>query len=483
MITVQMDKKITSLFVSEQGERIYNSAVSVIEENGMSDMISRGVLVGLSGGADSVMLLCFLIEYRRRSVAFDIAALHVNHSIRGEEADSDELFSKKLCEELGIEFISRRIDVPSLSKELGLGIEECARRVRYSEFEKIIESRNEISSIAVAHNSDDNMETVLLNILRGAGTRGASGIPPVRDNIFRPLLRISKADIIAALESVSIPYVIDSSNLDSDYKRNYVRNQIVPKIKKICDNPQESFSRLSSNLRSDENFIDSVADDFLSASSVIKNVDLKELHRAVLVRVLRKMADTPLSFECVEKLTELISCDNFSYSLTGGKTFICERGVCKILNNVSATEYNYRYNISAGKTSLAEYNSDIFLTNAPIDKTSLNVYKFSIQANLSSAIIVGELFLRPRIDGDTVFYGGMTRKLKKLFNDRKIPLSLRAAIPILCDEKGVVWVPGFGVRDDGAPKGKGKSLFVTLAVGRDSQSNSLRFYTGNEFRT
>ncbi|MBO5102130.1 MAG: tRNA lysidine(34) synthetase TilS, partial [Clostridia bacterium] len=166
-----MDKKILSLFATAPGKDIYSVAVSSIEEYGMEKMIKKGVLVGLSGGADSVMLLCFLIEYRRRTADFPILAVHINHSIRGESADRDEAFAKRMCASLGVEFISEKIDVPSIAKENGLGIEECARNVRYQEFQNIIQGRNDIGSISVAHNADDNLETVIFNIFRGTGLR------------------------------------------------------------------------------------------------------------------------------------------------------------------------------------------------------------------------------------------------------------------------------------------------------------------------
>ena len=483
MITAQMDNKISALFSAERGNMIYNSAVSLIEEYGMRSLISRGVLIGLSGGADSVMLLCFLIEYRRRNFDFPLAALHVNHSIRGAEADSDERFSCELCRAAGVEYISRKVDVPKIAKEMGVGTEECARNLRYFEFTAIISGRNDISSIAVAHNSDDNMETVLLNILRGAGTRGASGIPPVRDNIFRPLLRVSKADITAALAAAKIDYVTDSTNLLSDYKRNYIRNEIAPKIREISERPEDAFARFSSNLRYDEEFFNELSDSFLDEHPLPKNTELLSLHRAVRARVLRKMASIPLSTDSVLKISSLLLENNFSYSLRGEKTFVCEYGICRIEDSAKREEYKYRCKISMGKNSISEYDSDFFLSDTPIDKSSLNVYKISIQANLSSAIIVGGLFLRPKIDGDSVFYGGITHKLKKLFNDRKIPPSLRAAIPILCDDRGVVWVPGFGVRDDGVPIDKRKNLFATLAVGNSGEFSLPRFYTGSEFRS
>ena len=164
-----MDRNnLQDLFKSEIGRRIYDSAVLAIERYSMADAIRRGVLIGLSGGADSVMLLLVLLEYRRRGAYFPILAVHINHGIRGDEALRDEEFSKQLSKELGVEFLSVSLDVPKMAKVAGVGIEEAARNARYSEFEKIISGRNDVSTICVAHNATDNVETVLMNIFRGS---------------------------------------------------------------------------------------------------------------------------------------------------------------------------------------------------------------------------------------------------------------------------------------------------------------------------
>ena len=126
-------------------------------------------------------------------------------------------------------------------------------------------------------------------------------------------------------------------------------------------------------------------------------------------------------------------------------------------------------------------NADFVISNEKVDKSYLNIYKISIQANLSSAIISGSLYLRPKKDGDTVYYGGMTHKLKKLFCDSKIPPSKRSLIPILCDDKGVVWVPGFGVRDDGVKDEDKKDVFVLLGIKSDGRDED-RLFSASEFR-
>ncbi len=453
----------------------------------MQEFIESGTLIGLSGGADSVMLLCFLLEYRRRSgLDFTIAASHINHGIRGEEADCDEAFCKTICDSLGVELIIDRYSIPTLARQSGLSIEESARITRYSVFNRIIFGRDDIGCVAVAHNMSDSVETVIFNILRGSGSRGASGIRPVRDEIIRPLIKLSKGEIEAASDEFGIPYVTDNTNLSSDYTRNYIRHEIIPSFERVTPDPERMIARFADNMRSDDDFINQFVDDFLLNHLVVRNCDLRALHNSVYIRVLSRMAEksgASLSYRIASDIRSLLYKDNFSYSLIGKASFVCERGECKISRD-TGEGVDFCFAVGEGVTDLSPLNAIFVILGEENKKTYLNVYKNSIQANLSSAIIKGSLYLRPKKDGDTVYYGGMTHKIKKLFSDAKIPRSKRRLIPILCDDDGVVWVPGFGVRDDGVPKDQRDDMFVLLAINTDGDpEGESRLYSGSEFRT
>lgn len=477
--------KIKDIFSTDSGRAVYESAVRAISDFGMCALIESGVLVGFSGGPDSVMLLLFLLEYRRRVKDFPIVCVHVNHSIRGDEAKRDENFSRLFSESLGVEFISSTYDVPAIAKDSGKGLEETARDVRYSCFVDIIQGRNDISAIAVAHNATDNLETVLLNIMRGAGARGAAGIPPVRANVIRPLIYVPKDDIVSLLDSCGIGYVIDSTNSSFEYSRNRIRNKIIPELKEINSSPENMATRLSRNLRRDDEYITTVALEFLSefVGMRVLREKLISLHISVFSRVVAEMARAVgggVSEIQIEKIRSLILGDDFSYDISGGR-FVCERGVCRVLPK-NESLLSYEIEIFAGKNNLPDYEAELVISDEEITVSSLNVYNFSIQANLSSAIINGRLFLRPKSDGDTVFFGGHTRKLKKLFNDYNVPPSLRDNIPILCDSDGIVWVPGIGVRDDRQGAKSEKRIFAYLSVGLESDDNyNSRFHIPGEF--
>ena len=470
-----MVNKIRKLFASAEGKKIYATIEKAIFEHNMLEQMRRGVLVGFSGGADSVMLLSFLFEMRSRGESFPILACHINHMIRGDEADRDERFSAEFAKSLDIDFVSYHIDVPKMAEERSLGIEETARNARYSQFCDIIKGRNDIHNICVAHNATDNAETILLNIIRGAGTKGAAGIPPVRDNILRPLIYLSKKEITDALDNFGIDYVVDSTNFENDYSRNYIRNQVIAPLSAHFPNIENSFTRFARNLRCDEEYFLSVAEEILTFGKKIPKDKLTSLHKSILCRVLSRMAaeyDATLESVHFDKIAELLPGDDFEVSLPRGLRFVTERGMCYITDS-KTDSHDYCFPLENGENPIPEYNATMFLTEEKVNKTSLNVYKKSIQADISSAIIVGRLFVRPRENGDSVFYGGMTHKLKKLFNDRKIPKSKRDLIPILCDDRGVVYVPGFGARDD-SPTEK-KPLYFTVAL-HQGENNSNEFY-------
>lgn len=461
-----------SEFFKSYGKVIYNRAESTIDKYSMKKLLSGGVVLGFSGGADSLMCLLFLLEYRRRAdLDFPILAAHINHCIRGDESDRDEAFCRSVCRSLSVEMQSYKIDVPGLAKERGEGVEECARNVRYSVFNDIIQGRSDVNCICVAHNLGDLTETVILNMLRGGGSRGGAGIPPVRDNIVRPLIEISKSDIISSLSAYGIDFAIDSTNFSNEYKRNYIRNEIIPRLDCVGGDPERAIARFASNLRSDDDFIRSCALDFIKNNDIITNRGLASLHYSVFVRVISILAEregAKISAKIAVDIYSNLNKDNFSYSIIGAR-FVCERSECRIANDGNEPT-QYFAELSMGENYIPEIDLYITLSEKPFDKSYSNVYKKSIQAKVSSAIIRGKACVRPKKDGDTVFYGGMTRKLKKLFNDRKISAFERSVYPVVCDDLGVLAVPGFGVREEKDHRQDEDFLYLLFGYGtKESQ--------------
>lgn len=186
------------------------------------------VLVGVSGGADSVCLL-FVLRKLQEPLGISLEAVHVNHGLRGEEADNDERYVHSICDEWGIPCVTKHIDVKTAAAENRQSTEEAARILRYEAFDEIAGLHN-CNKIAVAHHSDDQAETILFQIFRGSGLKGLAGMEPVRGNIVRPLLCVSRNQIEKYLADNSVNYCTDSTNLTTDYSRNRLRNQLIPYI-------------------------------------------------------------------------------------------------------------------------------------------------------------------------------------------------------------------------------------------------------------
>lgn len=448
-----MVNRIKDLFESRDGKKVYATVRAYVDRCGMRDMLDGGVLLGLSGGADSVFLAAFMYEYRRvENPCLKVLCVHVNHGIRGAEADRDEAFSERLAYELGFDFEARHFDVPQLAREGSMGLEEAARNARYSAFADIIGGRNDISSIATAHNLTDNAETVTFNIARGSGAKGAMGIAPVKGNVIRPLLEIPKREIKSLLDKYSVEYVNDSTNDSIEYTRNYIRHEILPRMERINPKMEYAYGAFAATVREDDDFISTAIADVLrcARSQYVERERLASMHPAVFSRFISEFArynGAKSPERChILAIRELLTKNDFKYSF-GGLDFVCERGVCRFSQKKSVDNSDFKQILHSGENELCGYAGAFFLGEAG-NHCSSNVYKISIQADLSSAIINGGLYVRFKRDGDAYHYGGMTHKLKKVFNDRDIPPSHRSRIPIVCDDDGIVWVPGLGVRED-----------------------------------
>ena len=222
---------------------MWRTVRSYIERNRLlSDDDSRPVLVGLSGGADSVALLSVLVR-----LGYACVALHCDFHLRGEESERDAAFARTFAESLGVPFYQTDFDTVAYAREHHLSIEMAARALRYAWFEELRE-RLGAQAIAVAHHRDDSVETVVMNLIRGTGIRGLTGIRPRNGFVVRPLLCVSRADIVAWLENQGIRYVTDSTNLSDAYTRNFIRLNVLPLLERINPSVREAIARSAEHL-------------------------------------------------------------------------------------------------------------------------------------------------------------------------------------------------------------------------------------------
>ncbi len=266
-------------------DQFYEKIVKAISDY---NMISKGdaVVIALSGGADSVSLLCALDKLSQQ-LSFSLSACHVNHGLRGEESDGDMRFCEELCEKLGVQLEILNTDVKRFQQKHE-SLEETARRVRYDFFANVSSGKK----LATAHNSNDSAETVLLNMMRGTGLKGLCGIPPVRGNIIRPLIYCSRDEVEQFCKENSLSYVTDKTNLSDDYTRNKVRHSILPEMLKINPSLLDTVSRMEKNLREDNELLEALADEALQSAKAdrgYKTAILSQQPKPVLRRAIRRL--------------------------------------------------------------------------------------------------------------------------------------------------------------------------------------------------
>ncbi len=414
------------------------------------------IIIGFSGGADSSALLHYFSGRAQK-----ILCVHINHMIRGDEADRDEAFCRRICEGYGVEFVSYKLDIPALAKASGRGIEETARDERYRVFNSECEARG-FDAIMVAHNADDNVESVIFNLVRGSGANGIAGIKAVNGKIIRPLILATKGEILEYCKKNQIEFVTDSTNADTDYTRNYIRHEIVPALQRLNPSLASSVARLGSTLRLDEELIEGLARDFISENcpnGYIYPEKFSECHNSVKARVLKLLACENLDYKSVNACIEFIpksKCGEL-INLCKGVSLKRESGYLAFIRTAELNSVVFEKELSQGinyidGTQIAiSYGSDIVPDN--------NECYFTI--GLSRASVKGALVARSRRDGDVIVHGKMTKKVKKLMCERKIPSHLRDKIPIICDDNGIIAIPEVAIRD-GA---KGNDIILRLYRG------------------
>ena len=416
------------------------------------------VLVGFSGGADSVCLLSVLREIAEER-NLRVGAVHLNHRLRGDAADRDERFCRAFCESRGIPFYAVSRDVAAYAEERKLGTEEAAREVRYAVFNEIAD-RYGYEKIATAHNADDQLETLLFRLARGTGIAGLRGIPPVRGRFLRPMLRVGKEEILRYLTENGLTHVTDETNADPAYTRNYIRSELVPRMKKVNAGALRAAADLSECAAEDEAFLASLAAEHSLSEGAEK---LASLPDPVLRRVIRREAEEKgmsLSFSDTAEAMRVVRSTEARTSapMPGRNEFRKDRGTLSF-GGASPLKWEGTLGTAEGTPAvLYSLNREaaVFYAPEPLSPEALsiikdlkNIYKLSMQAHSDSAKIGGTITLGSRLPGGIYRFGGMTRSVKKLFSDRKFTALLRDSLPVFTDADGILWIPGFPPREEG----------------------------------
>ena len=372
------------------------------------------VICAVSGGADSMALLwcMYLLKDKLR---IDLQAAHFNHNLRGEESQRDEAFVTSFCKDHGI-----RCHVGSGSVQAGeKGLEAAARTARYAFLQSLP------GKIATAHTADDNAETILMHLLRGTGLKGLGGIAPKRENLIRPMLAVTRQEVLEFLKSENIPHVNDSTNETDAYLRNRIRHHVMPLLK--AENPSlaENLSATALQLRQDEAALDAIAEPTRDVAA------LRGMMPALQNRTLRKLLNdfgvSEPEAEHVELLRRLVYSENPSAGGDFPGNIRITRQYGSLVKEELSPALGEHLLSCPGVTAIPELGLRVICREAPCDQ-GIPVF------------IRGKLFLRSRREGDSIRCPGGTKSLKKLFIDQKIPAGQRNRIPVLADDAGVVLV-------------------------------------------
>jgi len=441
------------------------------------EMLTPGarVVLGVSGGADSVGLLHALSEMGEYEL--DIIVAHLNHGIRGDEAERDRDFTEKMAGRMGLKFESGLADAPGYRKKRGLTLEESARALRYKFFDEVRE-KYKADKIATAHTLNDQAETVLMRLIRGSGLTGLSGIPPVtEDSVIRPLIETSRGEIEEYLESKGIEWIEDTTNELRTFFRNRIRLDLIPELTKY--NPQiiETLARTSDILRVQDDFIKREGQKrfkriFETKGSELKG-DLKKykrLHAAMRLTVLRLALDNINEGLKNVSSVHLVSADEFLLSdTTSGEAefpggVVIAKGYDSFLVTTKAgLDREFSYSIpSSGKWTFEEFEVEIKKV-----KTDTVIENNEEIAFLDPDSVQFPIEVRSFKEGDRFVPLGMKgqKKVKKYFIDSKVPRFLRKRVPIFISGNRIMWLGGMRMDERFRMKKKGgDALKFTLKI-------------------
>ncbi|MDY6988551.1 MAG: tRNA lysidine(34) synthetase TilS [Thermodesulfobacteriota bacterium] len=435
---------------------------------GRYHMLAPGdiVVVGVSGGPDSVALLHCLVALKKRR-RLDLVVAHLNHQLRGATASQEAVFVESLALRLNVPCESSSRDVASYADSHRLSIQEAARKVRYA-FYREVSRKYGAAKIALGHQADDNAESVLIHLLRGTGPRGLAGIPPVRDGcIIRPLIEMHRAQILQFLETGGFEYVEDHSNLDPKYLRNRIRHRLLPSLKADY-NPRAvwALTRLAEITREEEDFwgrqvtgaFQGLVLEQATGRLVLSASGLAHLHPALLRRMVRHAVLSlrgnlrRLGHQHVEAVVHLVkrSSPSGRIDLPGGVMAVRDRHELVFLLGPPEKRPRYQYQISsAGSIFVKEISAYLHLSLCEAKDVGEPGTYPPTTALMDLAAVSFPFIVRSPKEGDRFRPLGMSgsQKVKTFFINLKVPRSKRRRCPLLLSGSRIIWVAGYRIDD------------------------------------
>lgn len=432
-------------------------------------MISAGdtVVIGVSGGADSMALLKFFID-NKDFYNIKIIAAHVNHCLRGLESDRDENFVREFCNKSNIDLRVLKADVSGLADESGMGIEECARHVRYNFFCELAKEPN--SKIATAHTLSDNVETVILNLSRGSGPKGLIGIPTVRGKIIRPMLCLKRAETEIFCKENNINFVTDSTNLSRDYSRNKVRLDVIPVLRGINSALEDSIGRFIILQEQDNKYFDEQINCLLKKLEYGEDMYLLEevkklqfsLKSRFILSAARKFSNKDLEFTHVMLILEMINKGRGSVNFSENAYAGVKDGKLIFYKGQEKNERIEERVLPLRNLQIGRKKIIFQLVDKKEYEEKLKIHKLLFINAIDYDTINDGTVIKNRRSGDKFCrYGrNVTKTIKKLFNEEKIPTKERDKILMLANGSNILWVEGQGVSSEAKVKESTKKVIL-----------------------
>ena len=407
------------------------------------NLYGKTVAVAVSGGTDSMALLHFTANFSP-SANIKIVALNVEHGIRGESSLRDSAFVKDYCDAHNIPLIAYKVDALKKSREDKISVEQAARALRYECFMDAINTKK-CDAVFTAHHSADNLESVLFNLFRGTGLKGLIGIKDFDGKIYRPLITVSKAEITEYVKANAIPFVTDETNFCDDYTRNFLRLNVIPKIKEVFPDAEKSVLRLSETVREEDEFLDREAEKILSFKDGAYSIPLsapKVLAKRAIIYTLKNLGLTR-DYEKVhvDDVTSLFEKDN-------GKTIVLPKRILATREYDKITLYKKteltteRVPFKIGEININCKTLKIELCEKPVASDIKNGFYADLGKIPADAVI------RARKKGDTFTkFGGGTKTLSDYLTDKKIPLKDRDSLIVVAAGSEVLAIFGIAISD------------------------------------
>ena len=413
----------------------------ILKKNKKDNLVEKNdkIVVGFSGGPDSVFLVEMLMKLRE-NINFDMVLVHINHLLRGENSDGDEKFSIEYGKKKGLQVFSRKINITALGKDMGLTLEEAGRKARYDLFKEVFEKIG-ANKIALAHNKDDQLETFMFRLTRGAGLEGLEGIVAKRDVYIRPISEIYKKDIVEYLNKNSIPYRIDETNFENEFTRNSIRLDLIPFIEKRY-NPKfkDKLYSLIEEIREVNKVLEIRLEEYV-VNNKLSIEKLKKLDKYLLSKVLIQYLYS-YGIEVSRKKIQLIE----DILDKGGSKDISLNGefVLKKEYDFLAIEKNTKKENQCIKEVELEIPGQIIFGEYVIEASFTDKILYDNQNFYTSLKMGDKLKIRSRKDGDRIIPIGMTseKKVKDILINEKVPKEKRDTIPLVLYNEEIVWIAG-----------------------------------------